>query len=328
MAADVPRRVALRTANVEEAHARAEQLMTRHRMQVVRDDEPFAARIDTDEYDGLGVMHFSFGAEVLVESAPLEEFVTVHVPLRGRLLVEHRGTRTVADPRHAAVFSAHGPMTLGWERGLELFVVKLDRAAVGRRLRDLAGTPPRGPLLFDVSADLRAGGRALAGAVDLVRRAFAAAGRAGPSPLVRAELRQAVTTALLLGHPHSHSAAVLSPQPPPPPRALRRALELITDGPPLTNAELARQVGVAERTLYTAFRRRFGMSPAAYGRALRLDRAREDLLAGDGVTVRAVAERHGFAHPSRFAAAYRARFGELPSATLTGGPVLSPGRDP
>ena len=77
MAADVPRRAVLRTANVEEAHARAEQLMTRHRMQVVRDDEPFAARIDTDEYDGLGVMHFSFGAEVLVESAPLEDFAKV-----------------------------------------------------------------------------------------------------------------------------------------------------------------------------------------------------------------------------------------------------------
>ncbi|MGE3287008.1 MAG: AraC family transcriptional regulator [Pseudonocardia sp.] len=317
MAVDVPRRATLRTGSVEEAHARAEQLMTRHRMQVVRDDEPFAARIDTDEYDGLGVMHFSFGAEVLVESAPLEDFVTVHVPLSGRLRVEHRGTRTVADPRHGAVFSAHGPMTLGWERGLDLFVIKLDRAAVQQRLRDLVGAPPRGPLLFDVAADLYGDGRALAGAVDLARRTFAAAGPAGPSTLVRGELRHAVTTALLLGHRHSHTADVLAPQPPPPPRALRRALELITDGPPLTSAELARQVGVAERTLYAAFRRRFGLSPGAYGRALRLDRVRAELLAGgDGVSVREVAERHGFQHPGRFAAAYRARFGELPSATL------------
>lgn len=317
MDVDCPRRTALRTGDVDEAHARAEQLMTRHRMQVVHDDRPFAARIDTDEYDGLGVMHFSFGAEVLVESAPLEHFVTVHVPLAGRLHVEHRGTRTVADPGRAAVFSAHGAMTLGWERGLELFVVKLDRAGVERRLRDLTGAATRGPLLFDVAAELP--GSALAGATGLVRRAFAAAGPAGPSPLVRAELRHGVTTALLLGHPHTHSAALLAPQPPPPPRALRRAMELIADGPPLTSAELARRVGVAERTLYAAFRRRFGLSPAAYGRRLRLERVRDALLAGgDGVTVTAVAERHGFHHPGRFAAAYRARFGELPSATLRG----------
>ena len=65
MAADVPRRAVLRTANVEEAHARAEQLMTRHRMQVVRDDEPFAARIDTDEYDDHIVAHeFAPGQQV------------------------------------------------------------------------------------------------------------------------------------------------------------------------------------------------------------------------------------------------------------------------
>jgi AraC-like DNA-binding protein len=57
----------------------------------------------------------------------------------------------------------------------------------------------------------------------------------------------------------------------------------------------------------------------SYVRRHRLERVREELLSLDpaaGVTVTDVALRHGFAHTGRFAAAYRERFGELPSATM------------
>jgi AraC-like DNA-binding protein len=37
---------------------------------------------------------------------------------------------------------------------------------------------------------------------------------------------------------------------------------------------------------------------------------------GDGTTVTEVALRFGFAHTGRFAAAYRRRYGQAPSATL------------
>ena len=77
---------------------------------------------------------------------------------------------------------------------------------------------------------------------------------------------------------------------------------------------------MSERTLHDAFRRRFGTSPAAHVRALRLQAAREALLGADAelTTVARIAAEHGFAHPGRFAVAYRRRFGESPSATLRG----------
>ena len=75
---------------------------------------------------------------------------------------------------------------------------------------------------------------------------------------------------------------------------------------------------MSERTLHEAFRRRLGTSPAAYVRGLRLQAAREALLAADAATttVARVALEHGFAHPGRFAIAYRERFGEPPGTTL------------
>lgn len=53
-------------------------------------------------------------------------------------------------------------------------------------------------------------------------------------------------------------------------------------------------------------------------RAIRLARARQDLLVADPetTTVTSVAGRWGFVSASTFAARYRATFGELPSQTL------------
>ncbi|MQA10190.1 MAG: helix-turn-helix domain-containing protein [Pseudonocardiaceae bacterium] len=312
-------RAGIQTRNFDEAHWLAQRLMTRHRMDVVSDDQPFEARIDTDQCDGMGVMQFSFGAEVFVDSEPLEHFVTIHVPLAGRLRVEHRDQRVVAHQRQAAVFSCQGPMTLRWERGLQLLVLKIEQADLERRLRMLLSEPLRRPLVFDVAAPLDGTSGALAGVTDLVRRAFDAAGPAGPPAPVRAELKSMVVSALLLGHRHSYTDAVFAPRSLRAPRALRLAVELIEDGSPLTTAELARQVEVSERTLYEAFQRTFGLSPSAYSRQLRLERVRDELVrlsADDGETIAEVALRHGFNHPSRFATSYRNRFGELPSVTL------------
>lgn len=313
-----PARAALRTRNVDEAHAMAQRLMTRHRMDVIGDTRPFEARIDTDDCDGLGLMHFSFGAQVEVDSAPLEHFVAVHVPLAGTLRIEHRAQRVVADTHHAAVFSSRGAMALGWERGLQLLVLKIAEADLEQRLRLLLGEPVRRPLVFEVAAARNGAGTALMGVIDLVRQAFDAAGPSGPPAPVRTELKNMMISTLLLEHPHSYTRALYEPKPYRAPRAVRQAAELL-EAAPSTTAQVARRVGVSERTLYEGFLRRFGLSPAAYSRKVRLERARAELIrrgTQDRVTVAEIALGHGFHHPSRFASLYRSTFGESPSQTL------------
>ena len=82
---------------------------------------------------------------------------------------------------------------------------------------------------------------------------------------------------------------------------------------------LCAEVGVSQRTLEYAFQERLGTSPMEFIRRLRLHAVRRALLAAErgGATVTEIAMTFGFYQLGRFAAEYRAIFGELPSATLT-----------
>jgi len=86
----------------------------------------------------------------------------------------------------------------------------------------------------------------------------------------------------------------------------------------VTLAQLSVASHVSERRVRDAFYDCYGMSPTAYLRIVALHRARDAILRGplahDAVT--RVASDFGFWHLSRFAAQYRALFGEAPSETL------------
>jgi transcriptional regulator GlxA family with amidase domain len=144
-------------------------------------------------------------------------------------------------------------------------------------------------------------------------------------PLAGAELEQLLMTGLLLTQPSNYSAALHEDRPPPaPPRAVRRTVELIDAHPelPHTVGELARAASVSVRSLQDAFHRTLGVSPTAYLRQVRLERAHADLSAiaagRESTTVTEVAYRWGFTHLGRFSEAYRRRFGQSPSTTQRG----------
>ena len=88
----------------------------------------------------------------------------------------------------------------------------------------------------------------------------------------------------------------------------------------LSMAELCAGTGVPERALRRCCEEVLGLSPTAYVRLRRLNLVRAALLRSDPAvaTVGAVARHHGFSELGRFAAAYRAAFGESPSTTLQG----------
>jgi len=101
---------------------------------------------------------------------------------------------------------------------------------------------------------------------------------------------------------------------------LRRAIRYVHDhaGDPIDVADIAAGASLSERGLQDLFRRRLAITPMQYLREVRLDRVHLELGArGSGVvTVREVAHRWQFAHLGRFAAHYRARFGESPNETV------------
>ncbi len=104
------------------------------------------------------------------------------------------------------------------------------------------------------------------------------------------------------------------------PAYLRSAVDFIMANltEPLSVDDIAAAAGVSHRQLYVAFQVNFGLSVMAFVRQRRLELANRQLRAGDVevATVTGVALNTGFQHLSRFASAYRQRFGEFPSETL------------
>lgn len=104
------------------------------------------------------------------------------------------------------------------------------------------------------------------------------------------------------------------------PVLLRRAIAYIEDNAdsPIVLSDVATSVHVTPRALQYMFKRHLDMTPMAYLRRVRLDRAHHDLVDADPTetTVQHVAARWGFAHTGRFAAMYRRTYGCMPSDTL------------
>lgn len=94
-------------------------------------------------------------------------------------------------------------------------------------------------------------------------------------------------------------------------------LEANPDGP-LYLPEICAAVGAAERALRFACEEHFGMGPIRYLALRRMHLVRRALLEAMPLktTVTRIATDHGFWELGRFAGAYRALFGETPSATL------------
>lgn len=82
--------------------------------------------------------------------------------------------------------------------------------------------------------------------------------------------------------------------------------------------DVAQAAGMSVRGLQGAFQRIHGVSPLFYLKGIRLLLAREQLESGEAESVAAVARSVGLTHLGRFAASYKAEFGQLPGDVLRG----------
>lgn len=231
------------------------------------------------------------------------------------------GSVTVnSDTRHSA---AAEPLMMPTERAFDV-VLRPTR-------QNLIHFAPE--FLEDVATEIHGGGRR-ALSFDLasptvgdrtgrwrsaVGQVTAAARDAGASTLVRSNAERALAHALLALFTWA-SWSVPPEMRLPPAWRVRAALDHLHHhaGEPVTPADAARAAGIHTRTLQQATQRHLGMSPSAYLRDIRLERAHRDLRAASpgSDSVAAIAGRWGFGNLGRFAAAYGEKYGEKPSETL------------
>jgi AraC-like DNA-binding protein len=99
---------------------------------------------------------------------------------------------------------------------------------------------------------------------------------------------------------------------------LARFEDLLESDPFLSIADIGATLGVSKRILRECCNRHLGIGPSRYRRLRRMQEVHRALKSETpgALSVSEVVTRHGFHDLGRFAANYRAIYGELPSATL------------
>ncbi|MEU6932034.1 AraC family transcriptional regulator [Streptomyces sp. NPDC046374] len=313
-----------RTRDVDEARAEIGARYYANFMDVIDAQErPFAARFDTVGLGPLMIGDLSCGADVRMRFGELGAF-HLNAPMSGTMELRQGGggRPLVATSREAVLLDPLGDTVLDrWSGDCRALSVKIDATALHERLEQLIGRPPRGRLAFGAGLDITSGpGLSWVTFARQVAAGALAGDGLATHELVSRPLQEALLNGLLLAAEHPWREELAHPGGPARPGPVKRAMDAVRARPehPFTSTELAALARVSVRRLQESFREYVGMSPMAYVREVRLERVHEELRAGapDGLSVTEVAWRWGFAHPGRFAARYRERFGESPSATL------------
>ncbi|MET8339164.1 AraC family transcriptional regulator [Streptosporangium canum] len=311
------------TGDLDEARELVARVFCPHRLELTGEVSRLAARFHSAQLGGVRMNYLDYGTDVRIEPGELESFFLVQIPLAGRSLIRCGGQEIVSTSRLASLPSPSEHLDMRWEAGCPQLIVKFDRTAVEVALEQMLGERLDRPIVFDLGLDMTAGwARAWRAMADLIIGEAEHGDGLAVQPLAIAHLENAMLTSLLTMQPSNYRARLNAPRPPAVPKVVRRAMEFI-DGhahQPLTTDDVARAVAVSGRSLQEGFRRHLGLTPMTYLRDVRLGRVHEELVTGDPArcTVTGVAARWGFLHQGRFAAAYRARYGQAPSHTLRG----------
>ncbi len=282
----------------------------------------FSLDMRSVELDRLTLGRLRYGSDIVKDCGELVTAFHVNVPLDGEVHSRCDDQAVVASPQVAAVFNPDGHTILDrWRAGTTQLCLKIDRVEIEEEIVKWLAHPLRESVRFDLAMDLTtASGRSWLHALNILASELESPGGLASNPLLAADLRHLIVAGLLWNQPHSYSEELRNPVQALRPRHVKLTMQVIEEN--LERAwsvgELAAAAGVGVRSMEDGFRRHLGISPLAYLRERRLDRVREDLLAGSPVetTVAEVAYRWGFSHLGRFAAAYRQQFGENPSDTL------------
>ena len=213
---------------------------------------------------------------------------------------------------HSVVLPSNVPLRLDWAPGSTQMILKVPLCRLHEVYDDLTGTHASEPLCFDREIDLDS----VDGQQWNALMRYFCEQIAHPSPLSMPKVR--MTEEAMMRHlPCAQSMSVrehFSGQPAAlAPRHLRRAREFMEAGlqQEISLKDIADHCGVSIRSLSRAFQSCYGLSPMQVQRTMRLDRIRAELRRGaSDASVSEVALHWGCSHLGRFAAAYRARFGE------------------
>lgn len=309
--------------NPADAALYGEDLLGAHRVLV----DPAVVRDFTATFHGVLIRDVTLGyldysTEVRVEVQRLPDDYLVILPASGVSSIGTAGTTVATSPVMAALPAPGSALSLRCDADTAHLVVRIGRKALDVHLSRLLGRSlDHGPIRFEPAFDLSTPTASRWNfAVQMLHAELFEPGSLLHRGVGLGQLEEFMMSSLLHAQPSNYRDLLNNPRPAER-RVVRAACEFVEQNltRPLSVGDIAAATGVSVRSLQAQFKEDLGQTPVAYLRNRRLERARADLAdasPGSGVTVTDVATRWGFSHYGRFAATYRARFGETPSQTL------------
>lgn len=312
------------TDDVDEANAIYNQVFYEHRHDLVpgsRNPYRFSAKIDTVGPLTVGIMNH--GSEIVARTGGLDMTYTVAVALTGVFSAQFGHEDLTADRYTAVVTTPTSHLSYrGYRTGAErLLSMTFNQDTLEAHLSSLLGREPAGQITFAPILDLRQERASqwwqLARTVVL---ALQSPDGLSIHPMLSASLSSSIMTGLLLAADHPYREALDAWTQPLPPTSVRRAIAYIEEHAhePLTVVDVCVALTCGVRGLQSSFKKHLNITPVAYIKRVRMDRAHSMLRFANPrtTTVAEIARTWGFTQPGRFATEYREIYGVSPSVTL------------
>jgi AraC-like DNA-binding protein len=304
--------------DVDDAHQKIAELFCGHDLVPQARARSVDMKLRSLHRGDVGIEYLDYGAEVRINPQGLENFHLVQIPLAGHAHMDVGSFAVESSPRTATVPPLDRPFSMTWDRGTPHLIVYVRRLALAAVAEQLYKPGDGVKLGYAMDLTGSAGRAFLRSVVELHDDMISQASSTAPV-FVQRLLVDTMLSRLLLAMDHT-AATEEGLNADSESRLIRRFRDLLERhaSEELAIPDIAENLGVSVRTLQLALRSEVGATPSELLRSVRLDRAREMLLAAEPgrETIISIAERCGFSHQGRFSALYLDKFGELPSESL------------
>ena len=312
------RHCVLDSQDVDEARDKVRQIVGDSRLQLCGDADKFRAQLNHRPLPRVGMASLAFGADCRISDVNTRRHY-ISIACRGAIAHQVDGQDITISGKDAVVLDGTQNMVVDYLDDAYELDLCIDSSELQLHLQRMTGESVETPREFDLALDLSHGhGASLYHLILYMLCELDRPDSMLNDNIALVNLEDMLLSSLLYGQPHNHSRLLHSSHAQAGPAFVRMAEEYIDTHAqePIGIRELTGLTGVSAPSLFCAFRRYRGYTPMQYLKRTRLDRVHESLLdSASGDSVSTLAFRWGFTHLGRFAEAYRARFGETPSAT-------------
>ncbi|VDS05446.1 Helix-turn-helix domain protein [Devosia equisanguinis] len=302
----------MQTTHLGDATDYLNQRYCGHRLDTDRDHSDLDFRHSAVEIGPSTFNMLQYGSPVSIASE-FDAFYMLEMPLDGGVDIEF-GSDTFHTEAGLALLLSPGPRFVShWRAGTRQLMLQIHRDLVRDRMTELARRRPLALPVFNPVIQLRSESGQQVQQV-LSELANFAVREEAPDPEQLSRLVPLLVDGMLRNLAFRQGESVVFERLQATPRQVKVAMDLFSArfSDKLNMSDVAREVGVSERSLFDGFQRYYQRSPLMVLTDIRMQEARR-LIRG-GMPVAEAARRVGMPHAGRFAAGYKRLFGVAPSA--------------